>query len=132
MLSRSTCFTSCRLLVMALAIGLAAGCAVDVDEPLTDEATLDEELDEAELALDGEGADQAALAEEVYPADLAAASGCTNDAGCPAGYMCAKPVFKPNYCAQLCTWDAIGQHNCPPGFDCTRPFFGNRWRCTPD
>lgn len=133
MLSRSRCFISCRLLIMALAMAFAAGCAVDDDEPFTDEASIDEGSDEAELATAGGEAElgEPALAADA-PDELALASECTNDAGCPQGYMCVKPVFKANYCAQLCTWDAIGQHNCPPGFDCTRPFFGNRWRCTPD
>lgn len=118
MLSRSTCFISCRLLIMALAMSLAAGCAIDVDEP-----PLDEPSDEAELTPADEESDVG---------EPALASECTNDAGCSQGFMCVKPAFKPNYCAQLCVYDGIGEHNCPPGFNCTRPFFWNRYRCTPD
>jgi hypothetical protein len=129
MLSRSTCVSSCRLLIAALALSLAAGCAVDVDEPLTDEA-----FDEAELTPAGDEGevDEPSLAEAVPPAELALADECTNDAGCPQGSMCVKPAFKANYCAALCVYDGLGEHNCPPGFDCTRPLFWNRYRCTPD
>ena len=127
MLSRSTRVSSWKLLIAALAISLAAGCVVDVDDPSIDDPTAEAELspagdeDYAEEALAPEDAPQAELTDQ-----------CTNDAGCPQGSMCVKPAFKANYCAQLCVYDGLGEHNCPPGFDCTRPAFWNRYRCTPD
>lgn len=129
MLSRSTCVWSCMVITAALVGSLVAGCAIDADEPSIDEATATAEPP----PVDDEPYDEPLAAEDVSQADVAFSFECTNDAGCPQGFMCVKPAFKKNWCAQLCVYDAIGEHNCGPGYDCTRPFpYTGRYRCTPD
>jgi hypothetical protein len=119
MLSRFKSVGSHKLLTAALAASLAVGCATDADKPSTGDA-----------AADDEGSSDTSTLDDTPQLESA---GCVNDAACPPSWVCFKPVFAANYCAQLCTFDPLGHSTCPPNFECTRPFpWTGRYRCMPD